>query len=204
MTLEIRTLTVGPLEENCYLVLVPATRRLYVIDPGDEAERLIAEANAMPHESALVLLTHGHIDHLSAVGRVAAALQAPVYLRPEELPLYRSPANQILPWLPAATDLPEITATPDPAEVQVLALPGHTPGGAGFLFPAGPALFVGDTIFRESVGRTDLPGGSWPQLLRSIRTQIFPLPEELPLYPGHGPATTVGYEKNHNPYLQES
>jgi glyoxylase-like metal-dependent hydrolase (beta-lactamase superfamily II) len=101
-----------------------------------------------------------------------------------------------------AKDLPEITLdTPEIPGMEILHLPGHTPGGAGFYFPADSVLFAGDTLFADSVGRTDLPGGDWDQLKNSIRQKIFTLPDEVKVYCGHGPATTVGHEKKHNPYL---
>lgn len=203
MSLKIETLAVGPLEENCYLVWNPDTAHLYIVDPGDEADRIVEAARRYPYRQATILLTHAHIDHIAAVGAVSRALEAPVLLRAADLPLYRSPANAIPPWLPAAADLPDTAAPVDTAEYKVLELPGHTPGGAGYYFPEGPALFAGDTIFHRSVGRTDLPGGDWEALQNSIRTRIFTLPEALPIHCGHGPVTTVGDERRLNPYLQE-
>ncbi len=200
--LEIRTIAVGFLEENCYLAYLPELGNLYVIDPGDEAERILREARNFPFRRAMILLTHAHFDHIHAVGRVAAGLAAPVFLRKEDLPLYHSPGNCVPGLMEAAQDLPEPSAVPDAGEVEIVPLPGHSPGGAGFYFPAGPLMFVGDTLFRDGEGRTDLPGGSWEQLLHSIQTQIFSRPDTLLLYPGHGPTTTVGRAKQDNPYLQ--
>lgn len=192
---------VGMLDTNCYLVPVVASGKLYIIDPGADAETLIAEAKKLDYREAVILLTHAHVDHIGAVGQVAKALNAKVYVHPADLPLYQSRDNQLLPWLPAATDLPEAVTTIPEDDFSIIETPGHTPGGVCFYFKQFPALFVGDTIFAGSVGRTDLPGGNSAQLLKSIHEKLYPLPDDLRLYPGHGPATTMGREKAVNPYL---
>ena len=208
MTAKLRmaSLSVGPIDENCYLVHLEAPRRLYVIDPGADAGRIVEAAARFPEfDEARILLTHAHVDHIGAVGEVARKLNAThVMLDPADGDIYRSPYNEIPPILPAARDLPDTTDFAADGDFKVLRVPGHTPGGCAFLFEDGgqSALFCGDTLFAGSVGRTDLPGGDWETLLDSIRRELLPLPPETPVFPGHGGATTIGDEKAYNPYLR--
>ena len=200
------SLAVGPIDENCYLVYLEENRRLYVIDPGAAAGRIVDAAAKFPaFDEARILLTHAHVDHIGAVGEVARKLKAShVMLDPEDEAIYRSPYNEIPPILPAARDLPETTDFITGGDFKVLRVPGHTPGGCAFLFEDGGrnVLFSGDTLFAGSVGRTDLPGGDWETLLDSIRRELLPLPPETPVFPGHGGSTTIGAEKTQNPYLR--
>ena len=199
-------LSVGPIDENCYLVYVDENRRLYVIDPGADADRIVEAAGRFPKfDEARILLTHAHVDHIGAVGEVARKLNVSrVMLDPADGEIYRSPYNEIPPILPAANDLPETTDFITNGEFKVLRVPGHTPGGCAFLFEddGKSVLFSGDTLFAGSVGRTDLPGGDWETLLDSIRRELLPLPQETPVFPGHGGSTTIGEEKTQNPYLR--
>jgi len=196
-----KTIQVGMLDVNCYLVPIKDKNRLYIIDPGAEADRIIKAAKKFNCADYIILLTHAHIDHISAVGCVAKALNAPVVLDTNEHGLYDSPNNQILPFMSAAKDLPKTVENISDADFEIIQTPGHTLGGVAYYFPTLPALFSGDTLFAQSVGRTDLPGGDHQVLLNSIKTKLMVLPETLPVYPGHGPATTIGNEKRHNPYL---
>ena len=200
--LRIVTLPVGLLQTNCYLLFDADAGWLGVVDPGAEAERIVAAAREFPAARTVMLLTHAHVDHISAAGAVAAALGIrEVCLADADRTLYRSPNNALEPYLPAARDLPETTAEITLPGLTVLPLPGHTPGGAGFYFPADRALFQGDTLFAGSIGRTDLPGGDYPTLARSIRERIFTLPDDTAVYAGHGGPTTVGREKRSNPFI---
>ena len=117
--------------------------------------------------------------------------------------MYQSPANALPPWFPAAEDLPEVTGFDPVTNCRIIDLPGHTPGGSGFLFDDGrnKFLLVGDTLFCGSIGRTDLPGGDYATLIASITENLLNLPEDLTVYPGHGGETTIGFEKKHNPYI---
>ncbi len=193
---------VGMLEENCYLVPSADRKRLYIIDPGSETERICQSAAKFPCEQTIILLTHAHVDHIGAVREVMDRLNVKrVYLNRNDLPLYHSTDNHLMPFVPAAKSLPTPVHEFENDDFDIIATPGHTPGCVCFLFKHLPALFSGDTLFAGSVGRTDLPGGDETTLLRSIREKILPLTETIPVYPGHGPSSTVGNEKQNNPYI---
>lgn len=196
---QFKTIKVGMLEVNCYLV--KADNRLYIIDPGSEAERVIAEAKQFDCNDYVILLTHAHVDHISAVGAVAKALNAPVVLDNNDYSLYNSPRNELPPFISAAKDLPKTINTIPNADYTIIHTPGHSLGGVCFYFKAIPALFSGDTLFAQSIGRTDFPGGDHHTLIASINNKLMGLPEDLPVYPGHGAPTTIGNEKRYNPYL---
>ncbi len=199
----IRSLSVGYLQVNCYM-LINAAGNGYIIDPGAHADAVIQAVRDEQMQPVCILLTHGHVDHISAVGAVAAAFAVPVYLHPDETALYRSPANALLPLLPAATDLPEPVSKIPPVSglpLDVIHTPGHTRGGVCFHFPEQRVLFSGDTLFRHSVGRTDLTGGNAAALIDSIHEKLLRLKGQTTVYPGHGPATTIEEEKRENPYL---
>ena len=193
---------VGMLDVNCYLVPIAESRRLYIIDPGGDAETVIAAAKKIIYDEAIILLTHAHVDHISAVCDVAKALDvSKIYLHKGDISLYESQNNHVMPYIPAATDLPETTETISGNDFEIIETPGHSQGGVCYYFKQIPAVFVGDTIFNNSVGRSDLPGGNHEQLIASIKAKLMTLPDELKLYPGHGQPTTVANEKKFNPYL---
>lgn len=193
---------VGMLDVNCYLVPVTASRRLYIIDPGGDTDTVVAAAKKFTYDEAVILLTHAHIDHIGAVRDVVKALGiSKVYLHKDDVSLYKSPNNHLMPYLPAASDLPEIADKIDGNDFEIIETPGHSPGGVCYYFKHIPAVFVGDTIFNNSVGRSDLPGGNHEQLIASIKAKLMTLPDDLKLYPGHGQPTTAGSEKKFNPYL---
>ncbi len=204
--MKIVTIPAGLLETNCYLVQPDGGRTLYVIDPGGDAPDIAREAEKSDCDRVAVLLTHAHVDHISGLGELCKLLKPEfVYLREPDRAFYHSPSNALPPFLPAAKELPETVDHIDGNEFKIIPLPGHTPGGSGFLFPGEPpVLFAGDTIFSGSVGRTDLPGGNSAVLLESIRSGILDLADETVICPGHGPATTVGRERTTNPYLRNS
>ena len=205
--MEIVTLQVGSLGTNCYLVYDEQTKDGVVIDPGGEGARIIKELEARNIKTLAILLTHGHADHIMALKYVREALQVPVIMHKDDEAML-SNANRNLSFFVGEP----ITCMSAEQLVQdgevillgsltftVLHTPGHTPGGCCFKF--GADVFCGDTIFSESIGRTDLPGGSYQQLLESIHGKILSLPDEISLYPGHGPKTTVGWERRMNPFL---
>ena len=197
------TVVVGAFEVNCYLVPSPDKKTLYIIDPGGDAQDIIAAASAFSCQKAVILLTHCHADHIGAVGEVAKKLNITgLYIDPADSAMYASPANCFPPYLPAAENL--LTPSewpPQTPDFEILHTPGHTPGGVCYYFREYNALFTGDTLFRASVGRTDFPGGDTATLMESISGRLMTLPDSLEIYPGHGYPSTIGFEKQNNPYL---
>ena len=197
------TVVVGAFEVNCYLVPSPDKKTLYIIDPGGDAQDIIAATSAFSCQKAVILLTHCHADHIGAVGEVAKRLNiTELYIDPADSAMYASPANCFPPYLPAAENL--LTPSewpPQTPDFEILHTPGHTPGGVCYYFREYNALFTGDTLFRASVGRTDFPGGDTATLMESISGRLMTLPDSLEIYPGHGYPSTIGFEKQNNPYL---
>ncbi len=200
----VKTIPVGSIATNCSLVFFEDEKVLLVIDPGADAADIIAAAKSFPFESARILLTHAHVDHISACGEVARALNVEkVEVASADAAMYASPENCFFPYFPPAKDLPPATVFAPLPCGKVLDLPGHTMGGSGFLFDDGKKqlLIAGDTIFCGSIGRTDLPGGDYETLISSIKNEILTLPDDIEIISGHGGSTTVGFERKHNPYL---
>lgn len=204
----IETLALGRLETNCYIISCRETRQAAVIDPGDEAEKILTVIANNDLTVSSILLTHGHFDHVCAVAAVKKATGATVYAHENEKLNLASVALQTqffgfpapLPfevdqWLRGG----EVVRT-GALTLEVLNTPGHSPGGVCFLM--GDDLFSGDVLFYESIGRSDLPGGSAEQLLAAIRRQLLVLPDTTRVHPGHGKATTIAHEKKYNPFLQ--
>jgi glyoxylase-like metal-dependent hydrolase (beta-lactamase superfamily II) len=197
--------TVGMLDTNCYLIKPPESEYLYIIDPGAEAEKIINKAKEFDCSKVIILLTHAHVDHISAVGQVASELKAEkIYLHSADIGLYNSKDNHLMPLVPKASGLPEIVNEISSDDFEIITTPGHTRGGVCFYFPKMPILFSGDTLFEYSVGRTDFPGGDTKVLLMSIRNKLLTLPDDLEVCPGHGNPTTIGQEKTGNPYLSNT
>ncbi len=207
--MDIEARVTGFIEENCYLVSAPRTRQTVVIDPGDDAPQLIARLRELNATVVAYLLTHGHVDHLTALADLSAAYPAPIYLHPldaawcftgrNNLPgFYDAPAQPKSPIVPATEGTAFELAG---AHWSVIETPGHTPGGICWKLEEDNALFSGDTLFRETAGRTDLPGGDSRALTRSLR-KLAALPDGLVVYPGHGEPTTLGHEKRHNYFMR--
>jgi hydroxyacylglutathione hydrolase len=209
MTLEIFDhLVVGPLQCNCYIVGDPETKEAIVIDPGDDADRLAEAIAAKGLTVKAIVATHAHFDHIVAAGRLRELTGAPFYLHDEDKPLLdwmqesgRMFLGLELPPPPAidtaAAEGDRIVA--GSAELQVVHTPGHSPGSISLI--SDHAVFSGDTLFAGSIGRTDLPGGDTQALLDAVAHKLFVLDLELPVYPGHGPATTLGEEQATNPFV---
>ena len=206
----VKGLTVGLLQENCYIFGCSRTRRAVIIDPGDNARAILRVVDQQALKIERIINTHAHFDHVMAVAAIKAATDAPFYLHELDLPVLHELPERVRLWL----DM-EVDPLDDPdgylnhgdriavgdEELEVRFTPGHAPGHVVFVHHAGRQMFVGDTLFRDSIGRFDLPGADGPTLLASIRTQLLTLPDDYTVYPGHGPATTIGYEREHNPYV---
>ena len=196
------TLVVGDIGVNCYLVPGPKSGNLYIIDPGDDAADIINAAKDFTYSEAVILLTHAHVDHIGACGAVAKKLGiSKVCLDPADAALYSSPENHLLPYLPPAKNLPPVMDFYRQEDFSVIKTPGHTPGSVCLRFGDYNTLFTGDTLFQGSVGRTDLPGGNYDDLMRSIHEQLMVLPDDLKVFPGHQYWSTIGREKSSNPYI---
>ena len=201
-----------PFMKNGFVLGCPRTREGVIIDPGDEVVELIAAASRHGLSIKRILLTHAHLDHVTGVAAAKQAFGAPVYLHKEDEFLYNAAVQQGLMFgfrveQPPPVDLhygDGVDVSFGDFAVDVLHTPGHCPGGVCLAVSAkdvGVELFVGDTLFAGSIGRTDLPGGDYDTLIKSIRTVLFAFPDETPVHSGHGPDTTIGVEKRTNPFL---
>ena len=196
----------GPLGTNCYVIGDKAVGEAFIIDPATpEVLDALKKHDLKPKA---ILLTHGHGDHIGGVQDIVDAYQLPVYIHKGDVPYLADPELN----LSAYSNPTPIKVNADIIEVQqgdhitcgainleVLETPGHTPGGVCYYMDG--LVFVGDTLFRDSVGRTDFPNGSYETLMESIKTQLYKLPDNTMVYPGHGPETNIGYEKQYNPFV---
>ena len=203
-------LPVGILQCNCSIFGDEQSRDAIVIDPGDEIQRILAILGKHQLRLKAIIVTHAHIDHIGGAQKLKAATGAPVYMNAKDQPLYDHLDTQAA-WLGMAPpDRTEIDVNPregdkvalGPAEFQILHTPGHTQGSISLWIPAENKLIAGDTLFLDSIGRTDLPGGDYEQILRSIHDKLLPLDDTTAVIPGHGPNTTIGRERARNPFLQ--
>jgi hydroxyacylglutathione hydrolase len=203
--------TVGQIAENCFLFRQDGSDSALIIDPGDEADRILAAANELGVSIEGILLTHTHFDHIGAVAPIAKATGAPVWC-PEMETQVLADINSYVPW-PGFGPFESYDAdhrvkggeTLELAgmEIDVIFTPGHSPGHVTYSVPDEQAIFSGDVLFQGSVGRTDLPGGDGPTLMRSIRALVDSHPPETTVYPGHMGITTLGAEQATNPFLAE-
>ncbi len=198
---------VGALETNCYLVYCEESRACAVIDPGADPGKIIAAVADLELRPVVVLNTHGHVDHIGANSDIVGKYGVPLAMHGADTGMLQVSDYIELSLLLGAKNSPppdRLLADGDEipvgrASLRVLHTPGHTPGSVGFVH--GGVLFSGDTLFCGGVGRTDLPGGSWKEIERSIRERILSLPGETVVLPGHGPRTTVEQERASNPFL---
>ncbi len=212
MSLELRGYTVGPVQENCFFAKLPDSRAGIVVDPGDEADKLIAElADFGIDEVAAILLTHTHFDHVGAVAPLARHTGAPVYC-PELETRVLADIMSFVPWEGfgpyESWEAEETVAGGEHLslagiELDVIFTPGHSPGHVTYAVPDAGVLFSGDVLFQGSVGRVDLPGGDWPTLAASIQSLLDAYPDETQVLPGHMGVTTLGQERATNPFLGE-
>ncbi|MFY9551425.1 MAG: MBL fold metallo-hydrolase [Thermoanaerobaculia bacterium] len=205
------TIPVGPLQCNCSILADEASREAVVIDPGDEPERIVRALETMKVRPLALLHTHAHFDHIGGTRAVKENTGAAIRLHPADRPLYDALRDQAALFglsaeAPAPIDAPISDGETIPFGRHALTAihtPGHTPGSTCFLLSGdAPALFAGDTLFRRSIGRTDLWGGDTETILESIRTKLFALPDDTPVICGHGPGTTIGEEKRQNPFVR--
>ncbi|HZY40520.1 MAG TPA: MBL fold metallo-hydrolase [Anaerolineae bacterium] len=204
----VATLTGGPAQTNCYLVAADGSTDAVVIDPGWEAAAVLARARSRDLTIKLILITHGHFDHIGAVTDLREATGAPMALHPLEADWLAVNGGADLFGLKirsvAAPDI-ELThgqiVEAGALKFETRLAPGHTRGHVVFIEHAQQAAFVGDVLFAGSIGRTDLPGGDYDTLIASIRDQLLALPDEFKVYAGHGPPTTIGAERQFNPFL---
>jgi len=205
---------VPPFQKNGFVVACERTRQGVMIDPGDEVDALLDVVRDSRIEVSWILLTHAHLDHITGVAAAKRTLGAPVYLHRDDLPLYEHVEEQGAMFGIEVERQPDVDAFYDGGpllfgdyEVRVHHTPGHCPGGVclqiGAKGTAGEHLFVGDTLFASSIGRTDLPGGDYETLLHSITRVLFALGDAAIVHPGHGPDTTIGRERAANPFVLE-
>ncbi|HKH13965.1 MAG TPA: MBL fold metallo-hydrolase [Solirubrobacterales bacterium] len=209
--MDVRSFTVGAVAENCYVVRRDGADHGLIVDPGDDAERILQAVDQLGLTIDGILVTHCHFDHIGAVAPVAAATGAPVWCPQMEVPVLADIMSYV-PW-PGfgpfeSYDADETVAGGEHLslaglEIDVVLTPGHSPGHVTYAIPDEAALFSGDVLFQGSVGRTDLPGGDWGTLLESIRGLVDSYPEETTVYPGHMGITTLGAERASNPFLAE-
>ncbi|MBA3304302.1 MAG: MBL fold metallo-hydrolase [Thermoleophilaceae bacterium] len=209
--MDVRTFTVGMVQENCYLFRRDGSDRALLVDPGEEAPRLLAAIDELGVQLDAILLTHTHFDHVGAVAPVAKATGAEVWVPELEKPVLAD-INAYVPWPgfgPFESWDAEHTVTGGERlslagfDIDVVFTPGHSPGHVTYSIAGESAIFSGDVLFQGSVGRVDLPGGDWPTLLGSIRTLLDTLTPETIVYPGHMGVTTLGAERASNPFLAE-
>lgn len=210
--IDVRMFTVGPVQENCFIVRENDASGAVIVDPGDEADRLLKAVSELGIETVeAILVTHTHFDHIGAVAPVARATGAPVYCPQLETQVLANIMDYV-PW-PGFGPFESYQAdhTVEGGEAlelagltfDVLFTPGHSPGHVTYAVPEQDALFSGDVLFQGSVGRVDLPGGDWPTLLASIESLVERFPDEATVYPGHMATTTLGRERATNPFLRE-
>jgi hydroxyacylglutathione hydrolase len=205
-------LPVGPLQCNCSVIGDETTHEGIVIDPGDDIEQVMALVRKHNLKVKQIVITHAHIDHVGGAMKLRATLGAPILLNQNDYALLKMLDMQAA-WIGMATPgKVEIDQPIGPSDTvqagnligQVLHTPGHTEGSICLYFSPEKTLIAGDTLFAGSIGRTDLPGGSYEKILNSLHEQVLALPDDTRVIPGHGPSTTIGEERENNPFLQKS
>jgi glyoxylase-like metal-dependent hydrolase (beta-lactamase superfamily II) len=206
----IKTLAVGPIQANCFILGCEDTLEAVVIDPGEEGDRILQAVADSNLTVKYIINTHGHMDHVSANKRIHEVTGAPIFIHALDAPMLDQVANSAAAWGLKADNSPaperklqdgdEITF--GKITLSVIHTPGHTLGGISLY--AKDDVFVGDTLFAGSIGRTDFPGGSFETIKESIQQKLFTLGDDVRVHTGHGPTTTIGQEKRHNPFVGEN
>ena len=205
----VESLVVGPLAENCHVLWCMRTNKAVIVDPGYDEARIVKVVRREQLDVEWVLLTHGHVDHVGAVAPVARELGVPVAVHEADEVMLRAAPQMAFMFGLAMEQVPDpgrLLSDGDRIEVGDMTLetihtPGHTPGSVSFLVRGAGILLSGDTLFYRGVGRTDLPGGSWVDLVHSIRSRLYVLDGDTKVLTGHGPATTIGGERQMNPFV---
>ncbi len=203
------SLPVGPLSVNCFVIACPTTHEGIVVDPGGDVEQIVELVRKHQLTIRAVINTHGHFDHIGGNQQAVAAFGAGLMIHRDDEPMLQRCAEVARNYgIQCQNSPPADSFLEDGAEIsfgtchlKVLHTPGHTRGGCCLYFEKERIVITGDTLFADSIGRTDLPGGSHQQLLDSIASKLFTLPDDVTAYPGHGASTTIGYEKANNPYF---
>ena len=205
--IKVARMVVGNLGTNCYLIYREESKEAIIVDPADCGEQIFQKLQSQGFTVSAILLTHAHFDHVLGASDLRRVSGAKLYALEEERPLCENSETNVSAMVGRPCTIRPNTYVVDGQELElagmtckVIATPGHTAGSCCYYFEEAEVLICGDTIFQESVGRTDLPTGNASQLVRSIRERIFTLPEETQLFPGHGDSTTVGHEKKYNPF----
>jgi len=201
------TLIVGPFQENTFFLRARDAAELIIVDPGEDADRLIATIQSHEWLPVAIVNTHAHLDHIGAVAPLKAEFEIPFYLHPADLPTLKSTPEHARMFGVRIPDVPAVDYELSDGQslnlagltLDVIHTPGHTPGGVALAVDG--RLFAGDTLFSGSIGRTDLPGGDLATLMNSLHARLMPLPDNTIVHSGHGPDTTIGHERRHNPFL---
>lgn len=203
----LETVCVGPMQVNCYIVAGGLNSPAIIIDPGDQDYKIKDALNKYKLKAAMVINTHGHIDHIGCDDK----FDAPVYIHKKDLGLLKDPKLNLSDFFMSSFSVKSKIHTLEDKEnisldkmrLQVIHMPGHTPGGIALLMqePQNKILFTGDSLFYQGIGRTDFPGADGELLVESIREKLFNLADDTTIYPGHGPSSTIGEEKKNNPFL---
>ena len=206
--LELQQMVLGPVYTNCYFLKNKETGETLIVDPADSPKRIFQKVEDMGAKPVGILLTHGHFDHIMAVQAVKAEYQIPVYACRQEEEMLREPSiNMTVHYGQGCSIVPDVFLEDLDVirlagfSVQMIHTPGHTKGSCCYYLKDEGVLFSGDTVFYGSVGRTDFPGGSTAEIVRSLHKLVDSLPEETEVFPGHDASTTIGYEKRYNPFV---